>query len=101
MLICQYSACRWARWMMIRASAHRCMFMLRTKLRGSPSPMICLSLPSFQNDPRDKDGSRVDSRIAVARLTSSSLKDPVQNDVPYTTQALREDLLRVRNAWEE
>ena len=34
-------------------------------------------------------------------LTSSSLKEPVQNDVPYTTQALREDLLRVRNAWEE
>ena len=34
-------------------------------------------------------------------LTSSRLKEPVQNDVPYTTQALREDLLRVRNAWEE
>ena len=34
-------------------------------------------------------------------LTSSRLKQPVQDDVPYTTQALRQDLLRVRNAWEE
>jgi hypothetical protein len=34
-------------------------------------------------------------------LTSSRLKPPVQNHVPYTTQALRQDLLRVRNAWEE
>jgi hypothetical protein len=33
-------------------------------------------------------------------LTSSRLKEPVQDDVPYTTQALRQDLLRVRNAWE-
>jgi hypothetical protein len=34
-------------------------------------------------------------------LTSSRLKKPVQDDVPYTTQALREDLRRVRNAWDE
>ena len=34
-------------------------------------------------------------------LTSSRLREPVQNDVPYTTQALREDLLRVRIAWDE
>jgi hypothetical protein len=34
-------------------------------------------------------------------LTSSRLKEPVQDQVPYTTQALRQDLLRVRNAWEE
>ena len=34
-------------------------------------------------------------------LVSSRLKEPVQDDVPYTTQALRQDLLRVRNAWEE
>jgi hypothetical protein len=34
-------------------------------------------------------------------LTSSRLKEPVQDDVPYTTQALRQDLTRVRNAWEE
>jgi hypothetical protein len=34
-------------------------------------------------------------------LTSSRLKEPVQDDVPYTTQALRQDLLRVRNAWDE
>src|SRR5436305_496673 len=33
--------------------------------------------------------------------TSSRLKQPVQDDVPYTTQALREDLRRVRNAWDE
>ena len=34
-------------------------------------------------------------------LVSSRLKKPVQDDVPYTTQALREDLLRVQNAWDE
>jgi hypothetical protein len=34
-------------------------------------------------------------------LTSSRLRGPVQDDVPYTAQALRQDLLRVRNAWEE
>jgi hypothetical protein len=34
-------------------------------------------------------------------LTSSRLKEPVQDDVPYTTQALRQDLWRVRNAWDE
>ena len=34
-------------------------------------------------------------------LTSSRLKEPVQDGVPYTTRALRQDLLRVRNAWEE
>src|SRR6266566_4237302 len=34
-------------------------------------------------------------------LTSSRLKEPIQDDVPYTTQALRQDLLRVRNAWDE
>ena len=34
-------------------------------------------------------------------LTSSRLKEPIQDDVPYTTQALRQDLTRVRNAWDE
>src|ERR1700731_3182639 len=34
-------------------------------------------------------------------LVSSRLKKPNQDDVPYTTQALREDLLRVQNAWDE
>jgi hypothetical protein len=34
-------------------------------------------------------------------LASSRLKEPVQDDVPYTTQALKQDLLRIRNAWEE
>ena len=34
-------------------------------------------------------------------LTSSRLRVPVQDNVPYTTQALREDLLRVRHAWVE
>jgi hypothetical protein len=34
-------------------------------------------------------------------LTSSRLQKPLQDDVPYTTQALRADLLRVRNAWDE
>jgi hypothetical protein len=34
-------------------------------------------------------------------LTSSRLKPPVRNDVPYTTEAIKQDLLRVRNAWEE
>ena len=34
-------------------------------------------------------------------LTSSRLRKPLQDDVPYTTHALRPDLLRVRNAWDE
>src|ERR1700738_795150 len=34
-------------------------------------------------------------------LVSPRAKASAQEDVPYTSQALREDLLRVRNAWEE
>lgn len=34
-------------------------------------------------------------------VTSSRLKPPVGDDVPYTTEAIKQDLLRVRNAWEE
>jgi hypothetical protein len=34
-------------------------------------------------------------------LVSSRLKTPIRDSVPYTDQALKEDLLRVRNAWEE
>jgi hypothetical protein len=34
-------------------------------------------------------------------LTSSRLKEPIQDEVPYTTQALRQDLLRVRSAWND
>ena len=34
-------------------------------------------------------------------LASSRLKGPIQDDVPYTTRALREDLLRVRSAWDD
>src|SRR5260370_11408288 len=32
---------------------------------------------------------------------SPRLKTPVGDEVPYTTAALRQDLLRVRNAWED
>jgi len=34
-------------------------------------------------------------------LTSSRLRRPLQDDVPYTTQALRQDLARVRIAWDD
>jgi hypothetical protein len=34
-------------------------------------------------------------------LTSSRLRKPLQDDVPYTTEALQQDLLRVQNAWED
>ena len=34
-------------------------------------------------------------------LVSSRLKLAVRDDVPYTTRALRQDLLRLRNAWED
>jgi hypothetical protein len=34
-------------------------------------------------------------------LTSSRLREPVQDEVPYTAQGMRQDLLRVRHAWEE
>jgi hypothetical protein len=33
-------------------------------------------------------------------LTSSRLRPPVRNDVPYTTEAIKQDLLRLRTAWE-
>jgi hypothetical protein len=33
-------------------------------------------------------------------LTSSRLRKPLQDGIPYTSQALREDLRRVRNAWD-
>jgi hypothetical protein len=34
-------------------------------------------------------------------LTSSRLKQPVRDEVPYGTQALRQDLLRLRSAWND
>ena len=34
-------------------------------------------------------------------LTSPGLRKPVGDDVPYTTQALRQDLLRLQTAWDE
>jgi hypothetical protein len=34
-------------------------------------------------------------------LASHRLQTPVQDDVPYTIQALRQDLLRVRTAWDD
>src|ERR1700730_7946436 len=34
-------------------------------------------------------------------LVSPRMKASVQDDVPYTDQALKQDLLRVRNAWDE
>ena len=34
-------------------------------------------------------------------LTSSRLREPVQDEVPYTAQAMRQDLTRVRIAWDE
>ena len=34
-------------------------------------------------------------------LTSSRLREPIRDEVPYTTQALRQDLTRVRIAWDE
>jgi hypothetical protein len=34
-------------------------------------------------------------------LVPPRIKTPVQDDIPYTDQALREDLLRVRAVWED
>jgi hypothetical protein len=34
-------------------------------------------------------------------LTSSRLRKPVQDEVPYTAQAMRQDLTRVQIAWDE
>jgi hypothetical protein len=34
-------------------------------------------------------------------LTSPRLRKPLQDDVPYSTQALQQDLFRVQNAWDE
>jgi hypothetical protein len=45
--------------------------------------------------------TNVDGMPSYFWLASSRLKEPVRNDVPYTTEALKQDLLRVRKAWEE
>jgi hypothetical protein len=34
-------------------------------------------------------------------LVSPRLKKPVQDDVPYTTEALNQDLLRLQIAWDD
>jgi hypothetical protein len=34
-------------------------------------------------------------------LTSPRIKTPARDDIPYTDQALKQDLLRVQNAWDE
>jgi hypothetical protein len=34
-------------------------------------------------------------------LVSPRMKTSVRNDIPYTDEALKQDLLRVRNAWDE
>jgi hypothetical protein len=34
-------------------------------------------------------------------LVSSRMKTSVGDDIPYTDQALKQDLLRVRNAWDD
>jgi hypothetical protein len=34
-------------------------------------------------------------------LVPARVKTPVRDDIPYTDQALRQDLLRVQNAWDE
>jgi hypothetical protein len=45
--------------------------------------------------------TNVDGMHSYFWLTSSTPKQPIRDQVPYTTKALRQDLLRVRNAWEE
>jgi hypothetical protein len=34
-------------------------------------------------------------------LVPARIKTPVRDDIPYTDEALRQDLLRVQNAWDE
>jgi hypothetical protein len=50
--------------------------------------------PSLNND-----RSRRNAFIFLADL--SRLREPIRDEVPYTTQALRQDLLRVRIAWDD
>ena len=45
--------------------------------------------------------TNLDGMLSYFWLTSSRLKEPVQDQVPYTTQALKQDLLRLRNTWED
>lgn len=49
----------------------------------------------------EEQGRILDAMNSYFWLTSSHLREPVQDDVPYTRQALREDLRRVRNAWDD
>jgi len=57
-----------------------------------------VEIPSNHSDLNNDDLERMHSYFW---LTSSRLRGPVQDDVPYTSQALRQDLTRVRNAWDE
>ena len=74
--------------------------------------MLRMTWKTFRNG----SGDRVEIRVRSLRvetmtdlagmhsyfwLTSSRLRKPLQDDVPYTTQALRQDLARVRIAWDE
>jgi hypothetical protein len=38
---------------------------------------------------------------AIVAGSDARLRKPLQDDVPYTTQAMSQDLLRVQNAWDE
>jgi hypothetical protein len=45
--------------------------------------------------------TNVDGMPSYFWLVSSRLREPDQDEVPYTTRALRQDLLRLRIAWED
>jgi hypothetical protein len=43
----------------------------------------------------------IDGMHSYFWLVSSRIKTSIRNDVPYTDEALKQDLLRVQNAWDE
>jgi hypothetical protein len=45
--------------------------------------------------------TKLDGMHSYFWLVSPRMKTSGQDDIPYTTQALKQDLLRVRNAWED
>ena len=63
--------------------------------------MIGLSLGRPTGDFAPEQEFKMTDLAGMFWLTSPRMKTSGQDDIPYTTQALKQDLLRVRNAWNE
>src|SRR5260370_14981061 len=63
--------------------------------------MIGLSLGRPTGDFAPEQEFKMTDLAGMFWLTSPRMKMSVGNNIPYTDEALRQDLLRVQNAWDE